>query len=86
VNLFYHLVDSNTANSPVAFDIFASVSNGSTIDFGADASNDGGFSDSTLMSATITTVPEPSLVGAVLGIALLVGRRSASKQPFSSFT
>src|SRR2546430_10273541 len=42
VNLFYHLVDSNSGNSPVPFDVVAAVTNGSTIDFGAGAGADGG--------------------------------------------
>jgi hypothetical protein len=78
VNRFYHLVDSTTANSPVLFDIFAPVTNGSTIDFGADASTDGGFNDSTGLTATIATAPEPALGGAGLACLLLLRRRTSA--------
>ena len=78
VNLFYHLVDSNSGNAPVPFDVFAAVTNGSTIDLGVDADGDGGFSDSTGVTATISAAPEPALGGAVVvGLLLLRGRSRA---------
>jgi len=79
VNLFYHLVDSNSGNSPVPFDVFAAVTNGSTIDFGADAGADGGFSDSTGLTATIAPVPEPVLCGTGVAFTLLMARRSRAR-------
>ena len=79
VNLFYHLVDSNSGNSPVPFDVVAAVTNGSTIDIGADASSDGGFNDSTGLTATIAPVPEPVLCGSVVGFALLMAGRSRAR-------
>jgi hypothetical protein len=79
VNLFYHLVDSNSGNSPVPFDVFATVTNGSTIDIGADAGSDGGFSDSTGLTATIGPIPEPGLCGMAVAFALLMARRSRAR-------
>ena len=79
VNLFYHLVDSNSGNSPVPFDVFAAVTNGSTIDMGVDADGDGGFSDATGLTATISIAPEPALGGAALAAAMLLRRRSRAR-------
>jgi hypothetical protein len=70
VNLFYHVVNGDS----VPFDVFATVTNGSTIDFGVDASTDGGFNDSTNLTATITTVPEPALCGIAALAAQIVSR------------
>lgn len=74
VNLFYHVVNGDS----VPFDVFAAVTNGSTIDFGVDASTDGGFSDSTNLTATVTAVPEPASCALLAAIGLLVPRRSRS--------
>jgi hypothetical protein len=72
INLFYAPV---VATLP--FNIFALVAPGSTIDFGLDASTDGGLFDAGGLAATITPVPEPS-AAAALGVALwpLLRRRA----------
>lgn len=79
VNLFYHLVNGSAGVSPVPFDVIATVTNGSTIDFGVDASTDGGFSDSTNLTATISAVPEPASCAFLAAIALLMPRRSRTR-------
>jgi len=70
VNLFYHDVTGT-----VPFDVFASVLPGSTIDFGVDAASDGGLSDSTGITATITAVPEPASCALCMAGMLVLTRR-----------
>jgi hypothetical protein len=70
INVFYHDVTGT-----VPFDLFAAVLPGSTIDFGVDAAGDGGLSDSTGLTATITAVPEPAFCGLFVAGTLVLTRR-----------
>lgn len=72
VNLFLSRVtDGGPPGPQVPFDLTVAVLPGSTIDFGVTVRGDGGLSDSTGLSGTVTTVPEPTT--AVLLLAGLAG-------------
>jgi hypothetical protein len=64
VNLYSHSVPST---GDAAFNVFATVAPGSTIDFGVNDNGSNGYSDATDMEATVTEIPEP--LGATMIVA-----------------